>query len=209
MGNKSAAGKFIVLDGPDGCGKSTQVKLLAEKIESTGINVAGYRDPGTTSVGEGIRKILLDPSSGDIDVRCEMLLYMAARAQLWAEKISGVLAEGGCVLLDRWLSSTCAYQGYAGGFGIEQVLKIAEDSLERALPDITIILDVDSDTAAERAKSSPDRMEQKSPEYHSKVRQGFLKLPDFRDNIEVISAAGDVQTVHKKILEKLNQRGLI
>lgn len=209
MQNNSAAGKFIVLDGPDGCGKSTQVKLLAEKIESTGINVESFRDPGTTNVGESIRRILLDPSSGDIDVRCEMLLYMAARAQLWAEKISPVLAEGGCVLLDRWLSSTCAYQGYAGGFGIEQVLKIAEDSLERALPDITIVLDVDSDTAAERAKSSPDRMEQKSAEYHSKVRQGFLKLPAFRDNIEVISAAGNVQTVHKKILEKLNQRGWV
>jgi len=207
MENGSLAGKFIVLDGPDGCGKSTQVKLLAEKIGNTGIDVETYRDPGATKVGEGIRKILLDPSSGDIDVRCEMLLYMAARAQLWAEKISPALSSGKCVLLDRWLSSTCAYQGYAGGFGIRGVMKIAEDSLEKPLPDITIILDVDADTAAQRLKSTPDRMEQKGSSYHFKVREGFLKLPEYRDNIEVISAADDIRKVHRKILEKLNQRG--
>jgi dTMP kinase len=196
-----------VLDGPDGCGKSTQTKLLTEKIMSTGVSVENYRDPGTTSVGESIRKILLEPASGEIDVRCELLLYMAARAQLWGERISPALEKGGCVVLDRWLSSTCAYQGFAGGFGIENVIKIAEDSLERAWCDITIILDVDRETSADRSKAQPDRMEQKGELYHSRVREGFLKLPEYKSTVEVISASEDIQTVHEKILDKLSERG--
>ena len=196
------AGKFIVLDGPDGCGKSTQCKLLGEWLAEKGSEVEIFRDPGTTAIGEKIRYILLNPEHDAMDTRTELLLYMAARAQLWQEKISPALKQGKCVILDRWLSSTCAYQGHAGGFGIEKITKIAADCLERSWPDLTIILDVDLETAAPRLNSELDRMEQKSGNYHEKVREGFLELAKLRKEFVVVDASGDIETVHKKIVEK-------
>ncbi len=202
MKNKFA-GKFIVLDGPDGCGKSTQTKLLAQWLTEQKIEVETFRDPGGTDIGEQIRHILLNPQHVVMDTRTELLLYMAARAQLWAEKISPALKENKCVLLDRWLSSTCAYQGYAGGFGTEKIIKIATDCLERVWPDLTIILDVDLKTASQRLKSQLDRMEQKGPNYHQKVREGFLELAKNRKGFVVIDATKDIETVHKKVLQAI------
>lgn len=194
-------GKFIVLDGPDGCGKSTQAKLLAEWINQQGIETAQFRDPGTTTIGEQIRHILLNPEHAAMSTRTELLLYMAARAQLWVECIKPALEAGKCVILDRWVSSTCAYQGYAGEFGADNVIKIAADCLERTWPDLTIILDVDSQTAAPRMKANLDRMEQKGADYHAKVRQGFLSLADKQKNTVVLDASADIDTVHKKVIE--------
>ncbi|MHC5162504.1 MAG: dTMP kinase [Planctomycetota bacterium] len=144
--NDVLRGKFLVLDGPDGCGKSTQTRLLSEWIAEQGVDVVSYRDPGTTLVGEKIRDILLDVAHEGMGDNVEVLLYMAARAQLWKEHIALDLAAGKCVLMDRWLSSTCAYQGFAGGFGIDKVIKIAADALERIWPDVTIVLDVDTES---------------------------------------------------------------
>ncbi|MBC8378166.1 MAG: dTMP kinase, partial [Planctomycetes bacterium] len=175
------AGKFLVLDGPDGCGKSTQTRLLSEWIAAQGVDVVSYRDPGTTIVGEKVRDILLDPAHEGMGDNVEVLLYMAARAQLWKEHIGPDLKAGKCVLMDRWISSTCAYQGWAGGFGIEKVLQIGTDALERLWPDVTIVLDVDMETAKQRMQRDLDRMEQKGDSYHAKVREGFLKLSDFTD----------------------------
>lgn len=196
-------GKFIVLDGPDGCGKSTQCKLLAGWMRKQGVAVVSLRDPGGTVIGEKIRQILLNPEHIKMDTRTELLLYMAARAQLWKEKIAPALQKGKCVVLDRWLSSTCAYQGYAGGFGIGKVVKIATDCLERAWPDLTIILDVDLETASQRLKKDLDRMERKGDGYHKKVRQGFLKLARRRKGFVVVDACGDIEKVHKKVLEAI------
>ena len=156
--NESLKGEFLVLDGPDGCGKSTQTRLLSEWIAAQGVDVVSYRDPGTTLVGEKIRDILLDVAHEGMGDNVEVLLYMAARAQLWKEHIGPDLAAGKCVLMDRWLSSTCAYQGWAGGFGVEKVIKIGTDSLERIWPDVTIVLDVDTETAASRMQRDLDRM---------------------------------------------------
>lgn len=194
-------GRFIVLDGPDGCGKSTQVRLLAQWVEDRGVATAGFRDPGTTVIGEKVRDILLSPAHKAMTTPTEVLLYMAARAQLWAEAIAPALEQGRCVLLDRWLSSTCAYQGYAGGFGIDKVVAIAADSLERAWPDLTVILDVDQITAAGRLNRELDRMEQKGADYHAKVRQGFLKLAEDREDFAVVDATQSPETVHQAVLE--------
>jgi dTMP kinase len=192
--------KFIVLDGPDGCGKSSQVGLLSQYLKKSGLKVSSFRDPGSTATGEKIRKILLDPAN-HISDRTELLLYMASRAQLWDECIGPALKNKNCVLLDRWLSSTCAYQGFAGGLGIAKVLDIAEHSLQRVWPDLTIILDVDLRTAKTRMKRGLDRMEQKVIAYHKKVRAGFLELAEMRDDIVVIDGSADKQTVHKRILQ--------
>jgi dTMP kinase len=135
----------------------------------------------------------------------EVMLYMAARVQLWQEKISPALKENKCVVLDRWLSSTCAYQGFAGGFGMDKVIKIANECVERPWPDLTIILDVDLETAAKRLKKDLDRMEQKGNDYHKKVREGFLKLAKGRKNFVVINATDDIETIHKQIINKVKK----
>jgi dTMP kinase len=202
---KKLAGKFIVLDGPDGCGKSTLTKLLCRWLEDNGQSTVSFRDPGDTEVGEKIREILLDPANSQMDTRTELLLYMAARAQLWKERISPALDSESCVVLDRWLSSTCAYQGYAGGLGIEKIEKLAESCLERVWPDLTVICDLDIETASSRLKSCPDRMEQKGREYHIKVREGFLKLASGRADFVVIQSAGEIETVHQKIVEAVKR----
>jgi dTMP kinase len=194
-------GRFIVLDGPDGCGKSTHTAQLAEHIKKAGVDVSVFRDPGSTTIGEQIRAVLLDTENCKMGDRTELLLYMASRAQLWQEKIAPALTAGNCVLLDRWLSSTCAYQGFAGGLGIAKVIDIAEHSLEKVWPDLTIILDVDLATAKARMNRDFDRMEQKAGEYHKNVRAGFLELAELRDDIIILEAQDDIEVVHKKIVQ--------
>jgi len=201
MNAKKLVGKFIVIDGPDGCGKTTHAKLLAEWLGKQSVPTVSFRDPGGTAIGEKIRQILLSREHSTMSTAAEVLLYMAARAQLWQEKIAPALKENKCVVLDRWLSSTCAYQGYAGGFGMRNVINIAETCLERPWPDLTIILDVDLETAAKRLKRSRDRMEQKGDDYHEKVRQGFWKLANKRKDFALIDATGDIETVHEKVVE--------
>lgn len=200
MKNKYS-GKFIVLDGPDGCGKTTQCALLAEWLKENGVEVVSLRDPGDTSIGEKIRQILLNPEHIKMSTTAEVLLYMAARIQLWEEKIAPALEQKKCVILDRWLSSTCAYQGHAGGFGINQVIKLATDSLKMPWPDLTVILDVDARIGLRRLNRDLDRMEQKDEEYHQKVREGFLKLAHRQRNFLVVDATGDIEAVHKKVIE--------
>ncbi|MHC4243763.1 MAG: dTMP kinase [Planctomycetota bacterium] len=203
------AGRFIVLDGPDGCGKSTHSKLLIQWLKEQGVTTIGFRDPGDTDIGEKIRQILLNPEHDAMVARTELLLYMAARAQLWAEKIAPALEANQCVVLDRWVSSTCAYQGCAGGFGMEKVIKIATDCLERVWPDLTIILNVDLQTASGRLNRQLDRIEQKGDSYHQRVRDGFLQLAKQQENVLVVDAAAEVETVHNKILQLISEASFI
>ena len=195
------SGKFIVLDGPDGCGKSTQAKLLAQWLKEQGVAVENFRDPGDTAIGEKIRQILLNPEHIAMGTETEVMLYMAARVQLWQEKIAPALKENKCVILDRWLSSTCAYQGFAGGFAMDKIIKIATDSLEKPWPDLTIILDINLETASRRLNRELDRMEQKGDGYHKRVHEGFLELAKGYDNFVIIDAADDIETVHRKAIE--------
>ena len=201
-------GKFIVLDGPDGCGKSTQADLLVKWLQGQSVPVSRFRDPGDTAIGEKIREILLNPEHFAMDTRTELLLYMAARAQLWAEKIAPALKANHCVVLDRWLSSTCAYQGFAGGFGTEKVIRIATDCLERVWPDLTIILDVDLKTAAGRLDRQLDRMEAKGDRYHTKVRDGFLELARQRESYVVVDSNQSIDFVHKEVISIISKSSL-
>jgi len=204
MKNKFS-GKFIVLDGPDGCGKTTQTKLLADWLKGKGADVVTFREPGGTAIGEKIRQILLNPNHVAMSTSAEVLLYMAARVQLWQEKIAPALQQRKCVILDRWLSSTCAYQGHAGGFGIQRIIKIATDCLGKPWPDLTIILDVDPEIGLARLQREFDRIERKGDGYHKKVRDGFLKLAQEQKNFFVINAMQDIDAVHKKIIETVEK----
>ena len=194
-----------MLDGPDGCGKSTQTQLLVKWLGENGIETAKFRDPGDTAIGEQIREILLNPEHLAMSTETEVLLYMAARTQLWVEKIAPALKENHCVIMDRWLSSTCAYQGWAGGFGIERIMQIAETALERIQPDLTIILDIKPADAAERMNRELDRMEAKGRQYHNKVREGFMRLADSRKDICRVDASAQIEEVHKDIVSKIKE----
>ena len=198
-------GKLIVLDGPDGCGKTTQAELLVKWLIEQGVAVSKFRDPGDTAIGEKIREILLNPEHLAMNTQTEVLLYMAARVQLWTEKIAPALNKNRCVVLDRWLSSTCAYQGFAGGFGVDKIQQIAEDCLEKVWPDLTLILDIDQAGAAGRLNRKLDRMESKGSEYHKKVREGFLRLAEGRRDFCVVDASEEIRTIHNNIVSQIEK----
>jgi dTMP kinase len=173
------AGRFVVFDGPDGCGKSTQFRRFADWAAAQGVVVTEVREPGGTSIGEQIRAVLLDPRNDAMTVRAEMLLYMASRAQLLEERIRPALLRGELVLADRFVSSTLAYQGTAGGMLRDEIMDVARVAVGDMWPDEIVIFDVDTETAWKRmaasGRAAPDRMEQKDAAFHQRVREGYLQ----------------------------------
>jgi len=167
-------GRFVVFDGPDGSGKSTQFRALADAARAAGVETVEVREPGGTPVGERIRDVLLDPALGEMVSRCEMLLYMASRAQLMEERVQPALARGAFVLADRFISSTLAYQGSAGGVQEDHIRTVGGIALGGRWPDLVVIFDVDWKTAQGRMKPTLDRVERKGADYHARVRAGYL-----------------------------------
>jgi len=167
---------FIVLDGPDGCGKSTQTRILAESLSRRGFPVLTVRDPGATRVGEKVREILLDRDHTELTPMAECLLFMASRAQLIVEKIRPALQAGGVVLCERWVTSTVCYQGYAGGLDPDSIWALADVATDGLVPDLTLLLDVDAGRGIQRISGAPDLVESRSLTFHQKVRDGFLRM---------------------------------
>jgi len=199
-------GKFIVIDGPDGCGKSTQSKLLTQYLKQKGCKVLALREPGGTRISEKIRTILLDPKNYKMTEITELFLYMASRSQLVAELIKPALKSGKIVLCDRFLSSTIVYQGIAGGVGKKLVETIGKIATENIKPDITIILDVLPQEGLNRKKSAPDRMEKKKLVFHEKVRLGFLSLAKSDSHqYKVIKSYGPIKEVQAKIQQTVSK----
>ena len=196
-------GKFIVLDGPEGSGKSTQTQLLKSALEATGLEVLAVRDPGTTRVGEKVRAILLDPAHGEIGMRCEMLLYMSARAQMMSEIILPALEAGKVVLCDRFVSSTLAYQLGGDGMTAEDIRAVGEIAIRGRWPDLTIILDIPSDKSMARVKRAKDRIEQRPMEYHAQVLRNYRSQAQGNPRYRIVSADREIQAVHADILEAI------
>jgi len=197
-------GRFVVFDGPDGSGKSTQFRRLATRAEAAGVEVTEVREPGGTIIGEKIRELLLSPEHDMMDMRCEMLLYMSSRAQLIAEKIRPALDRGDLVLADRFIRSTLAYQGTAGGLPIADIEHVADVAVGKTQPDLVVVFDVDGKTAAGRLNPLLDRIEQRAAEYHARVRQGYLdQAKDHPDRYRVIDARPDADTVFGRLCEVL------
>ena len=201
------AGRFLVFDGPDGSGKSTQFQRFAALAGEAGLRVCEVREPGGTEIGERIRHILLDPALEPMDLRCEMMLYMASRAQLVAERIRPAKQRGALVLADRFISSTLAYQGTAGGLDREDIIRVGDVAVGDSRPDLIVIFDVDEATAARRLNPLLDRMEQKGAAFHRRVRQGYLQQAEREpDRHLVIDATADEMTVHDRLLAALADR---
>ncbi len=178
---RKLAGKFLVLDGPDGCGKSTQLALLAEWLTGQKLPLTTTRDPGGTPVGEKVREILLGRGNGHIATTCETMLFMASRAQLVAEVIRPALEAGQCVLCDRFISSTIAYQGASAGdvaVAAEAIVQVGEIAVGGLWPDLTVVLDLPPEVGLQRVSQTRhhDRMEVKSIDYHRRVRANFQRL---------------------------------
>jgi dTMP kinase len=170
------AGRFIVFEGPDGSGKSTQMRRLATELERAGVAFTQTREPGGTPVGEKIREALLTRDIADMSVRCEMLLYMASRAQLCESVIRPALARGELVLADRFVASTLAYQGAAGGLPAADIAAAARVATRGLMPDLYVLFDIDTQAAARRLSPLLDRMEAKGAQFHAQVREGYLQL---------------------------------
>ena len=194
---------FITLDGGDGCGKTTQLNLLAEKLESQGHEVVCCRDPGSTPLGDAVRNILLNRQELHIADITEVLLFTAARSQLVREVIRPALATGKIVLSDRFLISTFVYQCYAGGVPTTALEAISAEAVGATLPDLGIVLDIPYEVAIQRIgnRAAPDRMESKGEAYHRRVREGFLKYAAESERYAVIDATPPPEEVADAIWE--------
>jgi len=213
--------KFIVFDGPDGSGKSTQRERFGERLESLGGEVVHCKDPGGTDFGNMIRSILLDHDLTTMDVRCETFLFMASRAQLVGEKVKPALDAGKTVLCDRFISSTCAYQ-VAAGYDMKRVLELGQYAVEDVWPDLTLILDVPIELGFERTGRQPkhagknrsrhagqgmllddvqtDAMEARPLEFHRKVRDTMLSLPDtYPRKVIIVDGSAESDAVHEHV----------
>ena len=242
---RSYAGRFIVFEGPDGSGKSTQFRRLAEALRSAHVPTTEVREPGGTPVGERIRDVLLRPfneselravpavgpraepgaapgtgpdasaatpaitahDSVGMSVRCEMLLYMASRAELVEHVVLPALKRGELVLADRFVASTLAYQGAAGGLPASDISAVARVATRNLQPDLVVIFDLDHHAAAKRMGLLLDRMEAKGAAFHSKVREGYLALAKSDPGrYAVVDAARGPDEVWAQLLGTLRDR---
>lgn len=197
-------GKFIVFDGGEGSGKTTQAQLLLKALQDSAVPAILVRDPGSTRIGEMIRKILLDPENLEMSMRCEMLLYMASRAQMMKETITPALAEGKCVLCDRFVSSTLAYQLGGEGLTYDQIHQVGDVAISGRWPDLTIFFEIPVEKSTARIKRQPDRIERRPIEYHRQVRDNYLAQAA-RDprKFRIINADRDHLSVHAEIIRLL------
>jgi dTMP kinase len=191
---------FFSFDGVDGAGKSTQIALFADWLRAKGYDVVECRDPGSTPLGERLRDILLSHHGMPIHRRSEMLLYMAARAQLVEEVIRPALEAGKGVISDRFLLANVVYQAYAGGLAIDDVWQVGSVAVNGVMPKLTFLLDLSPEAAAQRMNRELDRIEAQGREFQERVRSGFLAEAARRNDIVVIDAAREPAEVHCDVI---------
>ncbi|MCF0151059.1 MAG: dTMP kinase [Firmicutes bacterium] len=199
-------GLFISFEGPDGSGKTTQIRLLTEHCTQKGLKVLSTREPGGTPISEKIREIILDNRNKEMAPAAEALLYAASRAQLVDQVIKPALQEGTIVLSDRFMDSSIAYQGYGRGLG-DGVRVINEFAIQDLQPDLTFFLNVDPAVGKKRvlAEGAPDRMESEAMTFHNKVYQGYLELSRiYQDRYVVIDAARSIEEIAELIRTRVD-----
>lgn len=202
----AATGFFIALEGGDGAGKSTQVEALADWIRAKGHEVVVTREPGATPVGKRLRSILLDVSSAGLSNRAEALLYAADRAEHVDSVVRPALERGAIVISDRYIDSSVAYQGAGRDLSPTEIARISRWATSGLVPHLTVLLDVDPETARERFTEAPDRLESEPPEFHARVRSGFLTLAA-ADSARylVVDAGQDPESITTVVRHRLDQ----
>lgn len=207
----SSRGLFITVEGIDGCGKSTQARLIAAALEAAGHDVLRLREPGGVKISEQIRAILLDPANAEMGDVCELLLYEAARAQLVHQVIRPALAAGKTVVCDRFYDSTTAYQAFADGLDRNMVSQANELAVDGCRPDLTLVFDLPVEDALRRrsGRETEDRLELKGLEFQERVAAGFRAVAvDEPDRVKLIDAGGSIAEVFSGVAAELRSAGL-
>ena len=208
-----ARGKFITFEGGEGCGKSTQIKRLKEALEKDGVEVILTREPGGTWLSEEIRRLIKDQATDAPCDRSELLLFLAARAQLVRNVIRPALESGTWVLSDRFSDSTLAYQGYGRGLPLDELRQMNEFACEGLRPDLTLLLAVSPETSRMRMRSreaatetAADRIERAGDEFHARLRAGFAELAKAEpDRIVTIGANGTPDEVWELVWKSMRR----
>jgi dTMP kinase len=203
----TSRGLFITFEGPDGSGKSTQARMLAQRLRGQGRTVLESAEPGGTPIGQQIRRILLDPANRELTPLAELLLMFAARAQNVEQWILPALAEGKIVISDRFTDSSVAYQGAGRGLGWETVLDLDRIACHGLVPDLTICVDIDSETGLARAAgrgSSETRLEEQAIEFHRRAREAYHELARREPRrFRLIDGRGTPEAIAAKVWEQV------
>ncbi len=198
-------GLFITFEGADGCGKTTQLKLLSEYLTKNGHEVLLTREPGAKGLGEKIRDILLN-FDGVVSDRCESFLFLADRAQHIDTIINPAINEGKIVLCDRHTDSSVAYQGFGRGLSVERINMLNDLAVNGRKPDLTFVFDIDVETSMKRVGDKKDRMESAGIEFFNRVRQGYLKIAQNEPaRVKVIDASKSIDEIHAKVIEHVQE----
>ncbi|MBQ7368937.1 MAG: dTMP kinase [Clostridia bacterium] len=205
-------GKFITFEGCDGCGKSTQLRLLSEYLTKNGIEHIFTREPGGGKISESIREILLNGKNSEMTDECEALLYAASRVQHLADRVEPALSSGKLVVCDRYVDSSFAYQAFARGLGFDFISKINSFALEKYLPDCTVFFDLTPEQAFVRKHGADenDRLEQAGMAFHKKVYEGYKTLAEkYPERIAVINAAQTPEQIAKEVIQTLKAKNCL
>lgn len=196
---------FITFEGADGCGKTTQLKLLAEYLVQKGYDVVITREPGAVGLGEKIREILLN-YEGEVSSRAEAFLFLADRSQHIDNLIKPSINQGKIVLCDRHTDSTVAYQGYGRGQDLERIRLLNEIAVDNVVPDLTFVFDIDVETSMSRVGNEKDRMESAGVEFHNRVRDGYLKIASENTRrIRVLNSARCIEDINKEVVQIMDK----
>ena len=202
--------KFITFEGIDGCGKSTQARLLLDHMNTSGVETILVREPGGTNISESIREILLHSSSSQMGDRTESLLMTASRAQLTQEVIVPNIDQGKFVIADRYSDSTLAYQGGGRNLDIEWLIELNNYATFTLLPDITFFVDIRPEEALRRQDSDKDRIEGEGIEFQTRVRKTYQILAErFNDRYVIIDGYAEKGDIHQKVLNEMKRRKFI
>ncbi|MCE5252446.1 dTMP kinase [bacterium] len=200
-------GHLISFEGIDGSGKTTQAELLYNRILNLGHTAHLFREPGGTPVGERIRSILLDASHSDMMPLAELFLYLAARVQITSRRIAPALGDGAFVIMDRYIDSSAAYQGYARGLGVDLVHHLNSIATGGLVPDITFFIDCDPLTALSRVSPTPDRLESEGLVFMERVRDGFRCLcQSFEDRFVLVDGNRSVKEIEETVFDEIRRR---
>ncbi len=200
-------GLFITFEGADGCGKTTQLMLLAKYLKAQGREVVVTREPGARGLGEKIREILLN-YDGEVSSRAEAFMFLADRAQHIDVIVNPAIKSGKIVLCDRHTDSSVAYQGYGRRLDIDEIKRLNSIATNGKKPDMTLIFDIDVETSMARVGDTKDRMESAGIEFFNRVRNGYLEIAKQEPNrVKVLDASKSIEEIHKNVIalnEKLN-----